>query len=236
MSDTEDATPNKFVKIGLAAKNDLDSDVDEFDHSVLAQNLQALSTIYDEIAQKQQDFSDSVRRKGLVVACPTGCGLCCQHFIPDVLPVEADFLSYYLILRRPTLINRIGDCLAVAENYDGCPFWEENGNGKNCLVYEARPLICRLFAFSAVHSKKGETSFAFCKKFETDPKLHARTFTGEAEILDAFGALPPVMSDYASMVLGIDPDAASERLPLDKALPSSLNRVALILQMTARPA
>lgn len=232
ISDTDTAS-NKFVKIGLSARN---ADTGEFDNSVLARNLQALSVIYDEIGRKQREFSDAVRNKGLVVGCPANCGTCCEHFVPDVVPVEADFLAYYLILRRPTLINRIGDCLATSRSVDSCPFWDEKGNGKNCLVYEARPLICRLFAYSAVHSKKGEPSYAFCKRFEMDTKLDSRTYTGDAQILETFGAIPPAMSDYASMVLGIDPDAAGERLPLDKALPSSLNRVALILQMTAQPA
>jgi len=75
MSDTEDATPNKFVKIGLAAKNDLDSDVDEFDHSVLAQNLQALSTIYDEIAKNNRIFR--IPYEGRALSSPARQGAAC---------------------------------------------------------------------------------------------------------------------------------------------------------------
>lgn len=230
-SDTLSATSHdKFVKIGLSADNST------FDSSVLARNLQILSDIYAEIAEKQTNFAASVRSKGLTVGCPADCGSCCEHFMPDVLPVEADMLAYHLLLKKPTLVNLVFVGPEATARPDGCPFWNAEGGGRNCRVYEGRPLICRLFGCSTVHSKKDEPVFAFCKRFPQDPKLLSRTYTGERQMVENFGFVPPAMSDYSAMVLGIEPDSAAERLPLDKALPPSLNRVALILQMTARPA
>lgn len=230
MENPSDTLSGKFVKIGLSADNS------EFDSSVLARNLQILSDIYAEIADKQAQFASSVRSKGLTVGCPADCGSCCEHFMPDVLPVESDMLAYHLLLKKPTLVNLVLGGPEAAARPDGCPFWNAKGGGRNCRVYEGRPLICRLFGCSTVHSKKDEPVFAFCKRFPQDPKLPSRTYTGEWEIAQNFGFVPPAMSDYSAMVLGIEPDSAAERLPLDKALPPSLNRVALILQMTARPA
>ncbi|MCE5256636.1 MAG: YkgJ family cysteine cluster protein [Spirochaetaceae bacterium] len=230
MDKPSDDVRDNFVKIVPRA------DESEFDRSVLGMNLKALARIYDDVAQKQQNFAAALKLRGLSVSCPRDCGLCCEHFMPDILPVEADMLAYHLLLRRPALIQLVFQDADKSARSDGCPFWNAEGRGRNCLVYEGRPLICRLFGCSTVHSKKGEPVFALCKQFPHNPQVPQRRYIGAQQIQDSFGAIPPAMSDYSAMILGIEPDGVSSRMPLDKALPPALNRVALMLQMTAKPA
>ena len=35
------------------------------------------------------------------VFCMDGCGVCCERFMPDILPVEADLIAVFLLANIP---------------------------------------------------------------------------------------------------------------------------------------
>ncbi len=194
--------------------------------SALGAQLASLAELYERIEFAQRGFRTAAAAAGKPITCPAGCGTCCEGFVPDVLPIEAAYLAAFIIGRRPDLA-----CRPLSPN-PPCPFYEAERPEAHCAVYAGRPLICRLFAFSASIDKSGKPSFALCRRMPALADSGARAWTGDA-ILQAFGALPPAMPSFAAEVLGLDPIAAGERQSLDAALPRALSRLSLALRFAA---
>ncbi len=150
--------------------------------------------------------------------------------MPDVLPVEADYIAYFLLSHEahttgePVLAY---DAFSVRaeDNPSPCPFHDPERPGHNCRIYEARPLVCRLFGFSSTQTKTGRTVYRLCRHMPTPPGLRERILSEEA-LLQRIGATPPLMGSFAMELLAIDPSRASERRPLSESLPSALARIA----------
>lgn len=64
------------------------------------------------------------------------CGECCSNFLP-ISQNEADIIQKYVIKHK----IRPQRQLLVMENRLSCPYYD----GKKCLIYEIRPLICKEF-------------------------------------------------------------------------------------------
>lgn len=201
----------------------------------LEKRLFRLESIYLDVERDQAAFRDVSATAGTPVGCPPRCGVCCVHFTPDVLPVEADRVAFHLLSERPELGERFAATVrGEPRDSPACPFWDETKPGENCSIYPARPLICRLFAFCSTRSKHGEPEFALCSDMPDIPGLAARRWTGEAELLRSLGAVPPPMVTYAAQVASIDPTHSGERRLLTEALAESANRVGLGLALAKR--
>jgi Fe-S-cluster containining protein len=183
----------------------------------LAERVLLLDDIYHELDQEVDDW---IRASGLV--CPYGCGTCCTNFEPEVGPSEADYLAVHFLSTAPQLVRLIGERF----DRDACIFYEENRPG-HCGIYHARPLICRLFGFSAVRDKRGLPKFRLCAHLPGHPK---REYTAEKLML-FYNTIPPLMHDYSTRVLGIDPGAMV--IPLREAVSSSIDRITNYLILKA---
>ena len=64
------------------------------------------------------------------------CGECCTNLLP-VSQKEADTIQRYVIANK----IRPQAQMLVMQNRLTCPYY----NGKKCLIYEVRPLICKEF-------------------------------------------------------------------------------------------
>ncbi len=189
------------------------------------QQILTLDLIFRKISDAQNLFVDQAAKHNIELFCPPGCGTCCHGFMPDVLPVEADYIAFFLLINQ----NNPG---SGQEGHfsllSPCPFYAADRPGANCRIYEARPLICRLFGFSGTKTKNGELVYRLCRHMPTPRGLPGRSPTQEA-LQGAIGALPPLMSDFAIEILAIDPSKASERKSLSEALPSALARISATL-------
>jgi len=192
--------------------------------SSLERSLRDVESIYTAIDRAEAGFRESAAKAGKPLSCPAGCGSCCEGFVPDVLPLEAAYLAAYILGSRPELAHR------PLSGVPPCPFYDADRPEAHCSVYRARPLICRLFAFSAVSGKAEEPSFALCRRMPALPGSEARSWSGEA-LREAFGAAPPLMSAFAAELLGLDPDSTGERRLLAEALPRALAKVGLALSL-----
>ena len=202
--------------------------------TTLMRRMDALEKIYARIDLEHASFRRSAAEHGKAVACPTRCGNCCVHFVPDVMPIEADRLALFLLTERPAMIDRFFARREDAYARDAaCPFWDESKPGENCGVYPGRALICRLFGFSSVLNKVGEPAYALCHSMPPVPGEEARHFTGAARMAELFGAVPPPMADFSGEIVALDPDEAGRRASILDALPSALSRVALVLRLGA---
>ncbi len=64
------------------------------------------------------------------------CGECCTNFLP-VTQKEVEIIQEYVIINK----IRPQKQMLVMQNRLTCPYY----NGKKCLIYEVRPLICKEF-------------------------------------------------------------------------------------------
>ena len=64
------------------------------------------------------------------------CGECCTNLLP-VSQKEVDIIQRYVIANRIRPQTQI----LVMQNRLTCPYYD----GKKCLIYEVRPLICKEF-------------------------------------------------------------------------------------------
>lgn len=103
------------------------------------------------------------------ICCKEGCAHCCEHGQYPVSDIEFKYMLLGLFKietqERMEVIRRIK---ALKEEYKNCenkkdfmhkcPFLSDTGN---CLIYDFRGLICRIFGLITIH-ESGEYSLPFC--------------------------------------------------------------------------
>lgn len=147
--------------------------------------LQALYELYAEL-----DEAISIWQRASALGCPPGCGACCARYEPTVLPLEGMAVAAYVELTR----SGTATLEAVLPGEATSCVFNDPDNPLHCTVYPARPLECRLFAFSGVRDKDGEPLFRLCRDM-SGPEQR----TMDAAALRArYGALPPLMPDYGT--------------------------------------
>jgi Fe-S-cluster containining protein len=183
---------------------------------MLFDRLESVHSIYIRAEEAMASFR---ARNGLV--CPPRCGVCCENFIPDVLPVEASYLAAWLVRNRPEQARSMAlDGFSGARDRPqrGCPLYDPAAPDAHCTVYPGRPLICRLFAFSGTRSKSGRPAYALCRLMPELPPPRSGRRSWEGPELEAALGLPPIMSDFSMELDGTAPGDAGRRSPLPEAL------------------
>lgn len=202
--------------------------------TTLMRRIRALDMIYARVDLAQASFRALAESRGSPAACPPRCGTCCLHFVPDVTPIEADKLAFFLLTEKPGLIDHFLAHRKEAEAVDAtCPFWDPDKPGRNCMIYPGRPLVCRLFGFCATLDKCGEPAFALCRQMPPLAGSDERHFIGTAAMDRVFGAVPPFMVDFSRAIVALDPSGAGTRMTIDEALMPALSRVSLIAKLAA---
>lgn len=205
--------------------------------TTVGRQILTLDLFYRKISDAQRTFIDSASQHGIELACPSGCGNCCHGFMPDVLPIEADYIAYYLLSNDKAFSAAEAPSLQIAssaENPSPCPFHDPDRPGENCRIYPARPLVCRLFGFAGTKDKNGEPSFRLCRCMPTPQRLDVRILD-QKDLIGKIGALPPIMSDFAMEVLSLDPSQAAERKPLVEAIRPALAKIGTTLEYCRGP-
>lgn len=202
--------------------------------TTLIRRLDALDAIYARVERVQATFRESAKNHGSPVACPTRCGDCCAHFVPDLIPIEADRIAYYLLTEKSGMIDHFLAHQHETEAVDAaCPFWNPDKPGENCMIYPARPLICRLFGFCSMLDKSGEPAFTLCRQMPPPAGNEKRRFIGTKIMDTVFGFIPPLMVDFSRAIVALDPTDSGRRTTIDAALIPSLSRVSLVLKFAS---
>jgi len=192
--------------------------------TALDEPIGKLYEIYNRIEQSQEAWIAATPFR-----CPAGCGSCCEHFEPDILDVEAYFLASWMLIHQRDRIHS----LPFDSDQKGCILADPN-NPYHCTVYEGRPLICRLFAYSGDRGKDGSVRYRPCKFMNNDSvdSPGGKTYSAQ-ELQERFGALPPVMGDLASEAAILLPERAGDRGPLRELLPVALAKIQYLLDLAA---
>ncbi len=177
-----------------------------------------LEETYEAIERKTAAFS---RETGIV--CPTGCGECCTAIDFAVSRPEADAVAVFL-LDHPAALARFESLpiedARVLEHKVVCPLYDTENGAAHCSVYEARPLLCRTFAFSAHREKEGGVVYAPCHRFRDLAELAPRVEHARAESRAGRGPALPILPDEA---MAIWSGAGVETLPLGPAVAQALD-------------
>ena len=173
--------------------------------------LMVMNRIYERIDEEQKKWTAVSTFR-----CPPGCGLCCETFEPDVLQGEALYLAAWLLENKPELIKTID----WSRPGTSCPL-SNPVSEYHCTVYEGRPLICRLFAFSGDRAKDGTVRYRPCRHMDTED----HTVLNQDTLMQRFGRCPPVMGDLSAEVSMSMPEVSDERLPLREALQRALAKI-----------
>ena len=109
---------------------------------------------YTDLLARVDAHIERVNRTwGEHIACRKGCDSCCRPL--SLFPVEAFALSRAF----DRLEDRIKEqARKNSRDQDACPLLMD----KTCLVYGARPVICRTHGFPIYMEKEGEAMVDFC--------------------------------------------------------------------------
>jgi uncharacterized protein len=195
----------------------------------------SVADIYARLGSEQLAFLAGAAERGAPLSCPARCGSCCEGFVPDLLPAEAEFLAAWLLDKEPGLAREAAAWTpATRSSAPPCPFLRLEDPSAHCSIYPARPLVCRLFAAAGVRDKEGRTSFRPCSRMELAgyPSVGSeRPSIVGAELERQFGAEPPVMTDHAARLVALCPSDATERALIVEALPAALAKLSLHLSL-----
>jgi Fe-S-cluster containining protein len=163
--------------------------------------------IFQDIDDNTAHFQERTR-----LACPEGCGACCENAQVRATVVELMPLALHLHSQgaaQETLVR------AEAGHGAWCIFYQQRAPGQGrCGAYPWRPAICRLFGFAGIRTRRGDLELATCWKHrETQP-----------DVVDAAEqALEmPVFSDVERAIQKVHPELGRVQLPINDALKAAL--------------
>ena len=182
------------------------------------QRLQQLSDqvelVFSDIGQRYAQYQ---RDRGLF--CRSGCGECCQH--PGI---EATVLEMLPLAFRLIAEQRADQVLSdLAERDDArCYFYQSHSEDRKqgqCSVYQQRPGICRFFGAAGTTGKTGEYQLSTCRNIKTDhPAAYAET------LIALESDPPPLIRHGQEQIRQLDPELASNPMPLNQALATALEK------------
>ena len=138
------------------------------------------------------------------LACKKGCHACCRHL--SLFPVEAFVLSLAFSRLDASVRERVLDQARQSDKQ--CPLLVDHA----CMVYEARPIICRTHGYPLYMEKEGRAMVDFCpENFKGVKKLDRSDMLD----LDRINTLLTAVNNHfvACFEKGLP-----ERIPVDQAL------------------
>jgi Fe-S-cluster containining protein len=189
----------------------------------LKDKTRALRKVFKAVDRQTTQF-----QKAAGIHCERGCGRCCEN--PNVTTTVLEMVPLALELWEKGEAERWlqkaeadsgGKCLF----YKPAPFQEGKGR---CSIYSLRPLICRLFGFSAMHDKHGKPVFVTCP---TIKKMFPGAYDNIQKRIQE-GLAIPQMSDFSQGVRNIDIELGTQQIPINWAIKLALEYVGMKMEYT----
>lgn len=160
------------------------------------------------------------------IDCLKYCKKCCATPARNIEVSVLEILPLALALWQKGEAQEWLDKLDALEDEAPCVLFNNDPTQiSGCLAYPWRPLLCRLFGFSACLDKNGKPLAVLCKELkEHEPDVETRV----QRLVDA-GLRIPVNSYYAQKTANIHPYLGQERYPINEALKKALLYIALKL-------
>jgi len=170
-------------------------------------NYRQLVARVDELcARIEGDFREGI-------ACRRGCDGCCRHL--SLFPVEAAALAAALAEAPAALAAQIRERARAAGEDGPCPLLKDGA----CLLYAARPLICRTHGLPLLGRRDGERFIDYCPlNFQGMESLPASAVID----LETLNATLAAVNRLFVKESGGDEARAEERISIARSLPSNI--------------
>jgi len=181
--------------------------------------LKELIELYKELDLEAERF-----KKVSGLDCVKRCKQCCT---PERAQIEASVfeclplgIHLWKLGEADSFLQRISS--GEAKNLCGLYNADDSAlSASGCKHYAWRPLLCRLFGFSAVLDKHGQPRMALCRALkDADPQAEDWTNRNLAR-----GLKPMILPHWAEKVSSLNPHLGQKRHPINLALRFALERV-----------
>lgn len=164
---------------------------------------------YRNLAARVDALCDRITTEYVAcLACRAGCDDCCRHI--SIFPVEAAALAMALRDLPAKENARIRELARLATSHS-CPLLE---NGR-CLLYTARPIICRTHGFPLLSDREEAEEIDFCPK----NFIGINSFPAAAVIdLNCLNTTLAAINAVFAASSGFSPRSGQDRLTIAEAL------------------
>lgn len=153
------------------------------------------------------------------IGCPDRCGACCYSKGIETTVLELFPLMMHVL--RSGKLDYVVERLNCRTELDPCVFfesWPEGERNGFCTVYRFRPLVCRMFGFSARLRKDGAREAQVCRIVrQRDPEDVSRF-----EALCRNATVPDMASCFMR-IAGLDPQRGYRLMPFHDALRETID-------------
>ncbi|MBN1794841.1 MAG: YkgJ family cysteine cluster protein [Candidatus Omnitrophica bacterium] len=184
-----------------------------------ASDRQAILNVLSVYRQADTAIRRFQRQTGL--RCISGCGACCEKHDFDTTMLELMPLAFSLWCRG-TLDFWHTRALAAREG-DRCIFYNAHpgtDSAGRCLMYPLRPLVCRLFGFTAQDDKYGAPRLVACASVK---KVFPRSYERATALTLREGA--PKMSHFSLRLLITGDEVTRKRLFINAGFLKASERI-----------
>lgn len=190
----------------------------------IEEKVKEVKKIYRRLDADVQRF-----KKETGLKCLRFCSHCCEKH--DITATVLEFLplAYSLYkedqcedyLRKLTEMEAADNHTCILLTYPG-----KRETAGRCLAYKMRPMVCRLFGFSAVLDKNSRPQLVTCREIK---QKYSENYLKTVHILETVETPAPmdvpIMKNYCMMLYGIDLSLAQKYYPLNEAIRMAIERV-----------
>jgi uncharacterized protein len=173
-----------------------------------------LQKIYHEMSA-----SFSSCQKNMGYSCLPSCGRCCLN--PEIEASLFEMIPMALAIYEEGKMDEWIEKLSTSAQ-DYCLAFipgEKEGEGQ-CVRYEERPSICRMFGVAGYRNKKNEVTLSICKFIKDHHEIKEIPINLNPHEV-------PMMMEWSYKLASLDQRLIQEKLPINKALMKALEKVAL---------
>ena len=190
----------------------------------IEEKVKEVKQIYRQLDADLQRYK---KESGL--KCLRFCSHCCEKH--DITATVLEFLPLAYHLYKENLCEEYLLKLKESEAGDKhtcilLTFQGKRENAGRCLAYKMRPLVCRLFGFSAVLDKNCRPQLVTCREIK---QKYSEKYLKTVRLLEtAEPEAPmdvPIMKNYCMMLYGVDLSLGQKYYPLNTALRMAIESV-----------
>lgn len=187
--------------------------------------LEELIALYREVDCLVGEF-----RTATGLDCVSFCKKCCSRSGEKIEASVFELLPLSIHLWQKEQAEQFLVELDRSESTSPCPLYSGDHvpcDSWGCKFYPWRPLVCRLFGFSAVLDKHGHAKVALCKTLkEANPDAAKRI-----DQMIHQGLKAPLIPHLAQKASSLNPLLGQMRYPLARALRLALEKVGMMRQI-----